>query len=217
MSYVAAGVLPYDRIANQNLSVAAGAIMSQGPFAFFVIGGGVCAIVSSFLAVLAMVREPLAHMADDGWLPAPFRKKSKDGYPYYCFLMVYIIALVPILTGISVGNAITMLMIPTMLINAYLNAACINIPRLYPEQFEKRSLKIPVWLFKALSILGGICALIIAVTLFKDLTPGNAVVAAFIVIVPLILSAAALKSGSVSGALLAKRRDEIVAAALKAE
>ena len=217
MSYVAAGVLPYDQIAGQNLSVTANAIMSHGFFAFFVIGGGVCAIISSFLAVLAMIREPLSHMADDGWLPAPFRKKTQDGYPYLCFLMVYIVALVPILTGMSVDNAITMLMIPTMLINAYLNTACIIIPKKYPEQFAMRAVRFPRWLYSLCSILGGFCALVIAVTLFQDLTAKDAIVAACIVIIPLIFSAVALKTGSVDARLLDERKAEIVKDALKPE
>lgn len=217
MSYVAAGVLPYDQIRNQNLSVTAGAIMSEAPFAFFIIGGGVCAIISSFLSVLVMIREPLSHMADDGWLPAPFRRKSQDGYPYLCFLLVYLVALVPILTGMSVDNAVTMLMIPTMLINAYLNVACITIPKRYPQQFAKRAVRFPTWLFQICSILGGLCALIIAITLFKDLTLGDAVVAACIVIIPLLFSAIALKQGSVDTAILAERREEIVQDALTAD
>lgn len=88
MSYVAAGVLPYDQIAGENLSVPASAIMSPVLFAFFVIGGGVCA----------------------------------------------------------------------------------TIPKKYPEQFAKRSIKCPVWLFNAGSVFGGLCALVIAITLFMDLT-----------------------------------------------
>ena len=215
MSYVAAGVLPYDQIAGQNLSVTAGAIMSQGFFAFFVIGGGVCAIISSFFAVLAMIREPLSHMADDGWLPSAFRKKTKDGYPYFCFLLVYIVALVPILTGMSVDNAVTMLMIPTMLINAYLNIACVIIPKKYPEQFANRSIKCPLWVFNAGSILGGFCAVVIAITLFKDLTPKDAVVVACVVIIPLIFSAAALKSNSVDKTVLETRKEEIIEEALR--
>ena len=217
MSYVAAGVLPYDQIAGQNLSVTANAIMSHGFFAVVVIGGGVCAIISSFLEVLAMIREPLSHMADDGWLPAPFRKKTQDGYPYLCFLMVYIVALVPILTGMSVDNAITMLMIPTMLINAYLNTACIIIPKKYPEQFAMRAVRFPRWLYSLCSILGGFCALVIAVTLFQDLTAKDAIVAACIVIIPLIFSAVALKTGSVDARLLDERKAEIVKDALKPE
>lgn len=217
MSYVAAGVLPYDQIAGENLSVTASAIMPRGLFAFFVIGGGVCAIISSFLAVLAMIREPLSHMADDGWLPGPFRKKSADGYPYFCFLLVYIIALIPILTGMSVDNAITMLMIPTMLINAYLNVACMIIPKKYPEQFAKRAIRFPVWLYNACSILGGFCAIVIAITLFKDLTAKDAIVAACIVIIPLIFSALALKQKSVDAKVLDERKAEIVKAALNAD
>ncbi len=217
MSYVASGVLPYEQIAGQNLSVTAAAIMPQGLFAFFVIGGGICAIISSFLAVLAMIREPLSHMADDGWFPAVFRTKSKDGYPYFCFLLTYIVALVPILTGMSVGNAISMLMIPTMLINVYLNVACMIIPKKYPEQFAKRSIKMPVWLFNACSILGGFCAAVVAITLFKDLTVQDAIVAAGVIIIPLIFSAIALKTGSVSAKDLDAKRQEIIDAALEAD
>lgn len=183
----------------------------------FVIDGGVCAIVSAFLAVPAMIREPLSHMADEGWLPGPFRKKSADGYPYFCFLLVYIIALIPILTGRSVDNAITMLMIPTMLINAYLNAACVMIPKKCPEQFAKRAIRFPLRLYNACSILGGLCAIVIAITLFKGLTAKDAVVAACIVIIPLIFSALALKRKSVDVKVLDERRAETVKAAPNAD
>jgi APA family basic amino acid/polyamine antiporter len=210
MSYVAAGILPYDQIAGQNISVTAREFLSGGLFSYFVLGGGICAIVSSFLSVLAMIRDPLSNMVEDGWFPNSFKKKSEDGYPYYMFLIVYIIALIPILTGMSVSNAISMLMIPTMLINAYLNISCASIPDKYPESFDKRSIKIPVGTYKFLSILGGICALVIAFTLFKDLTAQDAVVAAAVVIVPLVFSGIALKSGSVDKNELEKNKLEII-------
>lgn len=215
MSYVSAGVLPFDQIAGQNLSVTAKATMPSGLFAFFVIGGGVCAIISSFLSVLVMIRYPLGSMADDGWLPKVFRKKRSDGYPFVCYLMVYILALVPILTGMSVDVAISMLMIPTMLINAYLNVVCIKIPKDYPEQFAKRAIKIPEGLYKVCCILGGVCALIIAFTLLKDLTPKDAIVAVLVVVIPLIFSGIALKTGSVDKDKLKANRDEIILDALK--
>ena len=217
MSFAAAGVLPYDEVAGQNLSVTASVIMPKGMFAYFVLGGGVCAIVSSFLAVLAMIREPIAHMADDGWLPAIFKEKTADGYPKYCFLMVYIIALVPILTGMSVNNAISMLMIPSMLINAFLNVYCITIPRKYPKQFEKRSIKCPAVIYDICCILGGICALIVASTLFGGLTIYDMITAAAIILIPLLFSAIALKKGAVSKESLDKRREEIVKEALLEE
>ena len=217
MSYVAAGVLPYAEVAGQNLSVTAKVIMPQSLFAFFVIGGGACAIISSFLAVLIMIRYPLAQMADDGWLPAMFRKKGADGYPFVSYLLVYVVALIPILTGMNVDSAISMLMIPTMLLNAYLNVACVKVPRRYPEQFDGRAVKIPLWLYDVCSVLGGACALIVAITLFKDLTARDAVVAVCVVVFPLIFSVIALKCGSVSAATLEADRERIVAEALREE
>ena len=117
----------------------------------------------------------------------------------------------------SVGNAISMLMIPTMLINCYLNVACMTIPKRYPKQFAKRSIKIPVWLFNTCSVLGGFCAAVVAITLFKDLTVKDAIVAAAVIIIPLVFSGIALKTGSVSKEDLHEKRQKIVDAALKAE
>lgn len=161
-----------------------------------------------------MIRNPLAKMADDGWLPEIFKKKTNDGYPYYCYLLVYIIALIPILTGMNVDNAISMLMIPTMVINVYLNIKCIYIPRNYPEQFENRGFRIPKPLFIISSILGGICAAIIAITLFKDLNLNNAIIAACVVIVPMIFSYIALKTNSVNKNKLENQKKLIVEQAL---
>ncbi len=210
MSYVATGILPYDQIAGQNISVTAREFLSGGLFSYFVLGGGICAIISSFLSVLAMIRDPLSNMVEDGWFPNSFKKKSEDGYPYFMFLIVYIVALIPILTGMSVSNAISMLMIPTMLINAYLNISCASIPEKYPESFENRSIKIPVGSYKFLCVLGSISALIIAFTLFKDLTAQDAVVAAAVVIIPLVFSAIALKNGSVDKNKLEENKLEII-------
>lgn len=217
MSYVAAGVLPYEKVAGQNLSVPAQAIMSSVPFAFFIIGGGACAIISSFLTVLAMIREPLRSMVHDGWLPPMFRRETKDGYPYITFLFVYIVALVPILTGMSVGIAISMLMIPTMLINAYLNVVCAKIPFAYAGQYARRSVRLPVWFFVVCSVLGGLCALVVAATLFQGLTMTDAIVAAAIVLVPLFFSYLALEKGSVNAANLNANRDKIIKQSLEAK
>jgi len=104
-----------------------------------------------------------------------------------------------------------------MLINVYLNVACMIIPKKYPEQFARRSIKVPEWLFNLCSILGGFCAAVVAITLFKDLTVSDAIVAAAVIIVPIIFSAIALKTGSVDASKLEEKRQEIIDAALKAD
>lgn len=214
MSFVDSGILPYVKVANQNLSVVAKVILPTKLFIFFVIGGGICAIISSFLMVLVMIRYPLIQMAEDGWLPKIFRLKNKNGYPYMCYLLVYVIALIPILTGMSVNNAISMLMIPTMLINAYLNAFCSKIPDKFPEQFAERALKISPFFYKVCSILGSICAVIIALTLLKELNFYNIIIALCIIVLPLFFSWIALKK-SVDVNKLKRTKEEIIKDALK--
>lgn len=210
MSLVASGILPYDQIAGKNLSVVANSFLSPAPFAFFVIGGGVCAIISSFLSVLVMIREPLVQMGNDGWLPGFLKRQNKEHYPYGAYLLVYILAAIPIITKMEFNNVISMLMIPCMLINAYLNVACIKIPTLYPEQFTKRSIPIPLGAYKVCCILGGISAFMVAVTLLKDMNPQDAVVAVIVLIVPLCMSWFSLKTGSVDRKVLLQRRQEII-------
>jgi APA family basic amino acid/polyamine antiporter len=78
-------------------------------------------------------------------------------------------------------------------------------------------LGVPVWLFNTCSVLGGFCAAVVAITLFKDLTVKDAIVAAAVIIIPLVFSGIALKTGSVSKEDLHEKRQKIVDAALKAE
>lgn len=91
------------------------------------------------------------------------------------------------------------------------------IPQKYPEQFAKRAIRFPVWLYNACSILGGFCAIVITITLFKGLTAKDAIVAACIVIIPVIFSALALKQKSVDAKVLDERKAEIVKATLNAD
>lgn len=217
MAYVAGGVLPYEQIAGANLSVTAEAIFPRSLFLFFVVGGGIGAIASSVLGGLAMMRYPLIQIAEDGWMPAIFKKKTQDGYPYLTYLVLYLISVVPVLTGMSLDAAISLVMIPTMLINLYMNLACMTLPKKFPEQWAARSLKMPVWFYNICCILGAFCAGVVAYNLFKELTLPNAMIAIGIVVSMLAISFIRLKQGAVSKEQLLNNREEIIKKALLAE
>lgn len=156
MGYVAGGVLPYEQIAGKNISVTAEVIFPTALYLFFVVGGGIGAIASSLLGGLGMYRYPLLQIANDGWLPAVFKRTTKSGYPYLVYLVFYLISVFPIVTGMSLDSIVSLVMIPMMLMNIYMNLACITLPKKYPAQWEKRSIKMPLWLFDACSVLGGV-------------------------------------------------------------
>lgn len=214
MAYVGAGVLPYDQVAGKNVSVSARAIFPNSLYIFFVVGGGIGAVASSVVGSVGMKRYPMMRIAQDGWLPAVFKKMTKDGYPYMIYLLCYIVAIVPVLMGLSVGVVVSLTMIPQMLTNAYMNFACITLPRKYPEQFKKSTIKVPLGLYDFSCVLGGLCALLVAVTLFRNLTLQNAIFATIILVAMVGLTFLRLKQGAVKKEYLDARRDEIVAEAL---
>lgn len=217
MAYVAGGVLPYEQVAGANISVTAEAIFPTGLYLFFVVGGGIGAIASSLLGGIGMYRYPLMQVANDGWLPAVFKKTTKGGYPYLIYLVFYIISVLPIVTGMSLDAVVSEVMIPTMLINIYMNLACITLPKKYPEQWAKRSIKMPVWLWNICCVLGAFCAGVVAVTLFADLKMSDAIVAVVLVAAMLVLSAIRLKQGAVKAEDLKAKKEAIIAEAIAAD
>lgn len=110
-----------------------------------------------------------------------------------------------------------MVMIPSMLINLYVNLACIKLPERYPEQWEKRSIRMGKGLYYICCVLGAICAAIVAFNLFKDLNMQNAIICTGIIIALVGLSYWRLKIGAVKKEDLELRKEQIVKAALAAE
>ena len=196
MGIVAGGVLPYVETAGQNISVTAEAILPRALYIFFVVGGGIGAIAS------------------DGWLPSVFKKTDKNGYPYVIYLLFYVISIIPILTGRSLDAIVSQVMIPTMLINIYMNLTCLVLPKKYPEQWAQRSIKMPLWFYNVCCVLGAFCAGVVAFNLFKDLTFNDAVFAIVIVVVMCVLSILRLKQGAVKAEDLAAKKEEIVRQAI---
>ncbi|MBK0348755.1 APC family permease [Aerococcaceae bacterium zg-ZJ1578] len=197
MAYVAAGVLPYDKIQGQNISVTAEAIFPRSLFLLFVVGGGIGAVASSVLGGLSSIRYPLIHVADDGWLPQVFKKQTKSGYPYLTYIFIYLISILPIVSGMSIDSAVSLVMIPTMLINIYMNLMCIILPRKFPEQWDNRSIKIPLSIYKAGCILGALAASVVAYNLFVNLTGKDMLLASVIILAMLGLSYLRIKQGAI--------------------
>ena len=214
MAYVAGGILPYDQIAGANRSATAEAIMPYAPYMFFVVGGGICAIGSTLLGNITIFRYPMTQIAEDGWLPAIFKKHTKNGYPYVSFLVIYIVSAIPILTGMSIDVIVSDIMIPTMLINLYINLRIITLPKKYPEQWAKRSIRMPIWLWNVCCVLGGASNVVIIYNLFINLTMRDAIIAVAIVVILFALSFIRLKQGAVKPEKLEEVRQKTIQDAL---
>lgn len=217
MGFVAGGVLPYDQIAGENISVTAEAVLPGGLYLFFVAGGGLCAIASSLLSTLGYIRYPMIRIANEGWLPSIFKKQTKSGYPYVTYGMYYLIGLLPLIFDMDLDAVVSLAMVPMMLIQLYMNAACIVLPKKYPEQWEKRSIRIPKVLYYFCCVVGTLCAGAVAYELFIALSVTEMIIAVVFVAALVILSVIRLKQGAVDIKELEEQRQQIITEAIAAD
>jgi APA family basic amino acid/polyamine antiporter len=214
MSIVAAGVLPYSKVAGVNLGATAKAIFPYSIYVIFILGGGVFTIASSLLGGIAMFRYPLVKMAEDGWLPTIFKKATKSGFPWMIQLTFYLLSVLPIILGVSLDSMISLVMIPAMLMNLYLNLACITLPTKYPEQWKKCTLRMPIPLYYIICVASAACAGVVAFNLFKDLKGNDAIASLAILTVCFAFSILRIKMGAVSVESLEQNKKAILAQAL---
>lgn len=217
MAYVAGGVLPYDQVAGANLSVTAEVLFNRPLYLFFVVGGGLCAIASSMLGTLGYIRYPMIQVADEGWLPKVFKKQDKRGYPYVTYGLYFVVALIPLGMNMDIDSVVSLVMIPMMLIQAYLNISSLVLPKKYPEQWEKRSIRMPGALYNVCCILGAGAAIVIAYTLFQNMSGSEMILAAVLVVALFVLSFIRLKQGAVKRETLMQLRETLIAEALTEE
>jgi Gamma-aminobutyrate permease and related permeases len=214
MSIVAAGVLPYDKVAGANLGATAKAIFPYSIYVIFILGGGVFAIATSLLGGIAMFRYPLMKIAEDGWLPPVFKKTTKNGFPWVIQLTFFILSVLPIVLGFSLDSIISLVMIPAMLMNVYLNIACITLPKKYPEQWKKCALRMPIPLYNIVCVASAGCAGVVAYNLFKNLKGNDIFVSLAILAICVGFSLFRIKSGAVSKESLEENKKAIIAQAL---
>ncbi len=207
---VASGVLPIEQVAGQNLSQVAAALFPRGVFVVFILGGAVFALATTLLCGIAILRYPTEQVAEDGWLPAIFKKKTVSGYPWVITLTYFLISLLPIFIGVGFEALVSLIVIPNMLICAYCNLACIALPKRFPQQWQNSILHMPMPVHVVLMVLSALSDLAIAAILFSSLQPQEMVAAVLIVLACIGFAVYRLKAGHVDLAALEARKRAIL-------
>lgn len=154
---VAAGVLPVEEVANQNLGMVARKILSHPMYLFFIIGGALGALASSLNATIAWVTKPLMQACEDGWFP----KKLAYLHPKYKTPVVligiyYVITIIPIIVGINmeqITNSVLVIMYLCMMVTSI---ATMRLPKLFPEQWAASPFKCSQGMLNVLCIISTI-------------------------------------------------------------
>nr|WP_321358580.1 APC family permease [uncultured Draconibacterium sp.] len=139
---VAAGVLPVEQVAGVNLATVAETVLSRPLYVFFIVCGAMFALISTLNAQFAWATKPILQGCDDGWLPqklAYLHPKYKT--PVILLAILYVIAVVCIISGLSISILGNLCLILTTLAVAIICAYTWKLPKISPAGWERSKFK----------------------------------------------------------------------------
>lgn len=95
------------------------------------------AICTTLLGGLVSMPAPIVVSAEDGWLPAFFSKKRN------VYLFFYISSLIPVIFDITFDALVSFVLVPGMILGAVSNIAALNMPKRFPDAWNRCALKCP--------------------------------------------------------------------------
>lgn len=163
LGYVSSNVIPFSEASASTLGAVAQKIMPHAMYVFFVIGGAVFALATSLLGGIAAISAPIVAGAEDGWLPGVIAKRSKKGYPYVVMIVMYLVAAIPAIFNLTLDTIVSFILVPGMIVNVITICLSFQLPKNYPDAWERSNLRCPYWLYCGLLILSMAASLITAV------------------------------------------------------
>lgn len=159
MSIVAANVLPISDVAFQPLSLVAKAVMPNWAFIFFTVCGAGFALSTTLNATFAWVTKPVLQAVEDGWFPkflGAINEKYKT--PHVLLTIFYVIGLLPIITGLSIGAIANAAMLIIQAFNIILSLALTRLPKVLPVEYAKSKMKVSQPVLYTIAIGASACA-----------------------------------------------------------
>ncbi len=190
---VSSGVLPYELVANQPLSVAAKEVFGGTNFLylFFVIGGALLALSTTLNSSFMWYSNAMIKGIEDGWIPKVMAKRNRFNSPYLLQTLFYAIGMVLVLLQIdllivskmAVGLTILVWMIPV--------CGLLNMNKVYPNEWQASKFsKIPRSVLYIFVILSLVLFGAQMYALFQENPPlSNILIVAYAVIVLVVLFA----------------------------
>ncbi len=134
---VAAGVLPVEDVAFQNLTLVAQSIFPSWLYIFFVFGGALFALLTTLNGTLSWVTRGLQAASKEGWLPEKVAEENQHGVPVILLGVFFVMGAIPILTGMDLTLISNMGVGTDMITEFMVLLACWKLPSHLPEEYKK--------------------------------------------------------------------------------
>lgn len=180
---VAAGVLPIEDVAFQNLTLVAQEIFPTWLYLFFVFGGAIFALLTTLNGTLSWVTRGLQAAAREGWLPEKCAEENKAGVPVIILGVFFVMGAVPILTGMDLTLISNMGVGTDMVTEFMVLLACWKLPKHLPEEYKKSAFYMSEGALHALLLVIGVLMVGTSYVNLSDLTVPAAIACGIYIIV----------------------------------
>jgi APA family basic amino acid/polyamine antiporter len=171
IAVVAAGVLPLEQVAGKPLTQVAETVLPTPVFIFFMVGGAMFALATSLNSQLASAPKQLLQASVDGWLPrklAYLHPRFKTPMLWLSFF--YIIALVPIITGLDISQVGNMVMIISNLLTLMLSVFLVRLPTKLPKEWAASKYQCSQGFLVVVALLSVVSSCVNMALLFSSMT-----------------------------------------------
>ncbi|MBP2642743.1 MAG: amino acid transporter [Firmicutes bacterium] len=177
---VASGVLPLSEVKGQLLSEVAQVILPHPLFIYFIVGGALLSVAKMLLLAFTWGPKAILMGCIHGWLPKSLGViNGKFGTPHMLLTVLYVLALIPIVFGISIEIIATLATALVSISFLFPITAAYRLPSMYPDSFKNSAFSLSPNVFKFLVIVAAIIvigqAVFLLVSLKQSLVVGTAV------------------------------------------
>ncbi|MCF6221160.1 MAG: APC family permease [Robiginitomaculum sp.] len=153
IAVVATGVLPLEQIAGKNLAATAKIVFTPKVYVAFIAGGIMVALVTSLNAIFSWCSRGLYMATKDGWFPEKFAVKNRYGIPYIFLTLFFLVGIVPILSGLSLGYVAILGNAVGAIFGLFPVFALYFLAQKKPEAYINAPFKLPRWAMKAFPVI----------------------------------------------------------------
>lgn len=128
------GVVPWETMINQPLTVAGEAFLPGWALLYFLAGGAGLAVLTTLNAQLIQIPRNFLVASWDHLLPPRFGNLNRFGAPHYILFVMLVIGVTPLLLQVDISTIARAATISASLPAFFIYTAVLNISKRYPEQ-----------------------------------------------------------------------------------
>jgi APA family basic amino acid/polyamine antiporter len=196
LAVVACGVLPVAQVAGKPLTLVAEEVLPAPVFIFFMVGGAMFALATTLNSQFASSPKPMLQASVDGWLPkqlAYIHPKYKT--PMVWLAIFYLVGLVPIITGLNIGQVANLVRVLGQVIGVVANLLIIRLPKVLPAEWARSKYHVPTGALVIIGIVVAASNLITTYLLMSSMTLNLILINAGMVVVMIAYSAWRIRGG----------------------